>query len=114
MSIESQIERLTDAILTLAEAVNGKATEKSQSPATTAPSSPHPSAKTAAKPAAETPAPKTEDVKAIDYESVRKAITGYNVKHGREKTVEMLARFGVASGKDLLPAQYADVLKAAA
>lgn len=48
------------------------------------------------------------------YPAVKKAITDVATAKGREKTLAMLGRFGVASGKDLKPEQYDEVLTYAA
>lgn len=68
------------------------------------------------KPKAE--APKVEKPKAeaaapvADYAPVGAAITAFAAANGREPTLAKLASFGVKSGKELKPEQYADVLAA--
>lgn len=49
---------------------------------------------------------------AADYAPVGAAITSYAAAKGREATLAKLAPFGVKSGKELKPEQYADVLAA--
>jgi hypothetical protein len=48
-----------------------------------------------------------------DYDAVRLAVTGYMSRNGYEKTRELLGKFGVTSGHDLTPEQYAAVIEAA-
>ena len=76
-----------------------------------------------AKPAKAKPAPAAQDVQkmdapahaaapAIDYAQVGPAITAYAAAHGRQATLDKLASFGVKSGKELKPEQYAAALAA--
>lgn len=99
-------------------------------PATTAPTSPTAEAGVAAAPAktaaatgqaaksaataapASTAATKPQATATPDYAPVGAAITAYAAANGREATLEKLAAFGVKSGKELKPEQYADVLAA--
>lgn len=70
---------------------------------------PEPKAKPAPEPKPEpAPEPKPE----IEYAQVGGAIVGYAAKHGKQAALDILARFGVTSGKHLKPEQYADVLEA--
>lgn len=64
---------------------------------------------TAAKPGA---VPPTNTIPG--YEKVREAVLSTAEKYGHPKAVEILARFGVKSGKELKPTQYEDFLKAVA
>lgn len=74
------------------------------------------SSQSGAKPAAtDQKAAVLEKLDAADaYPAVKKAITDVATAKGREKTLAMLSRFGVASGKDLKPDQYDEVLAYAA
>ena len=66
------------------------------------------------KPAAEAKKeePKAEAAPALDYAKVGAAITAFAAANGRDVTLAKLAEFGVKSGKELKPEQYADVLAA--
>lgn len=66
-----------------------------------------------AKPAATTASsPASKPAAGIDYAPVGAAITAFAAANGRDATLEKLAAFGVKSGKELKPEQYADVLAA--
>ena len=49
----------------------------------------------------------SQEAGAVSYDDVKKAITAIATK-ARQLAVDTLARFGVTSGKDLKPEQYAD------
>ena len=57
------------------------------------------------------PEPKAE-APVADYAPVGAAITAFAAANGREATLAKLEAFGVTSGKNLKPEQYADVLAA--
>jgi hypothetical protein len=46
----------------------------------------------------------------LEYAPVGAAITAYAAKHGRQAALEKLARFGVKTGKELKPEQFAQAL----
>lgn len=49
----------------------------------------------------------------LSYEEhVKPAIISLSSKKGRDVVIELLSQFGVASGKELVPAQYAEVYEA--
>lgn len=69
----------------------------------------------AEKPKAEKPAPAPAAepaAAATDYAPVGAAITAYAAANGREAAIAKLATFGVKSGKELKPDQYAAALAA--
>lgn len=56
--------------------------------------------------------PKPSASAAVDYAQVGAAITAFAARNGRDATLAKLGAFGVKSGKELKPEQYADVLAA--
>lgn len=54
-----------------------------------------------------------DDVPAVSYDAVKAAITEVATAKGRDLTLAMLSRFGVQSGKDLKPEQYAELVEKA-
>lgn len=57
-----------------------------------------------------TPAQVKEEVAAVTYDDVKKAILAYQTANGREATIAALKSFGAAKGTDLKPEQFADAL----
>ncbi len=55
-----------------------------------------------------------KDMPGVSYEDVRASILAVSKAKGREITVALLQRFGVASGKDLKVEQYAEMIATAA
>lgn len=51
-----------------------------------------------------------EEVAAVTYDDVKKAILAYQTANGREATIAALKSFGAAKGTDLKPEQFADAL----
>lgn len=76
------------------------ATEGNATPAVTSTASPS---------ASSAPSSSSE---ALSYEPVGKAITTFAARNGRDATVAKLSEFGVKSGKELKPEQYAAALEA--
>lgn len=68
--------------------------------------------KAEAKPEQKKEEPKAEAAPALDYAKVGAAITAFAAANGRDATLAKLGEFGVKSGKELKPEQYADVLAA--
>jgi len=86
-----------------AKAVTGPSTAKAETKAADAPK--------------ETPTVTTSDETVaveVSYDDVKASILAVSKAKGREPTVAMLQRFGVASGKDLKPVQFADLIAFAA
>jgi hypothetical protein len=61
----------------------------------------------------ESPEKIVEDKPALEYATVSKAIVSLAAKHGRPAALAVLEPFGVTSGKDLKPEQWAEALAAA-
>lgn len=85
--------------------------EVAAAPAKTAAAS-TPPAKSAATAAPASTAATKPQATALEYGPVGAAITAFAAANGREATLTKLADFGVKSGKELKPEQYADVLAA--
>jgi len=87
-----------------------KSTRAPSAQATTAPTPP-----TAEAAVDDAPAPKAEpSAQPPAYEEVKKALIRMTGTRGREAVVDLLARYGVASAKDLKPDVYASVIAEAA
>jgi len=102
MSLEAKVEALTAAIVALTSALNGRVQTSTQSPAAAVP------AGIPSTPAAQSAA---ESSPKVDYPTLKRGITEYQIKNGKEKTLALLAEFGVRSGLELKPEQWADVFK---
>lgn len=121
MSLEAAIQANTAAIQELV-AVWGKLTAQAvkvdKMPADAPVTAAGKPVKAAPEAAVEKAPPKAEKPAApaakpvADYAPVGQAITAYAAANGRDATLEKLAAFGVKSGKELKPEQYADVLAA--
>lgn len=125
MSLEATIASNTEAVRALTEllsrlnvpalvttsaqpaqpAGNAQASTRARSTTTPAPTPPTVEAAPAA-----APEPKDEPCAPVDYEQVKRALIALTAAQGREAVVDLLARYGVKTAKELKPDVYASIV----